>query len=169
MLLATKHHNFKITYHFSACSDYCTLIYVYTYSHQLMKLNNKHSNTVTVTNVILKIAMVTGDDQLHLATYITQSCAVMGVKYINESALNQTLLDINRNITYNILEVNMTCHQDFINTGDQCEPSCVDTFVHSDIGYMYILTDVCSGLIASSHLLGGSVCIIIAIIGRKYV
>ena len=83
--------------------------------------------------------------------------------------MNQTLLDITKNITDDILEVNMTCHQDFINTGDRCEPSCVDTFAHSEIGYWYILIDVANGLIASSYLLGGSVCIVIAIIGRKYV
>ena len=88
---------------------------------------------------------------------------------INESVLNQTLLEINKNIADDILDVNMTCHQDFINTGDRCEPSCVDTFVHSEIGYLYILGDVLSGLIALSHLLGGSACIVIAIIGRKYV
>ena len=100
--------------------------------------------------------------------YIVQSCSVSGGKYINESSLNQTLLDIGKNIT-DIPEVNMTCHQDFINTGDWCEPSCVDTFAHSEIGYLYILIDVCSGLVALSCLLGGSACIVIAIIGRKYV
>ena len=93
----------------------------------------------------------------------------MGGKYINESVLNQTLLDFNKNITDNILEVNITCHQDFINTGNRCEPSCVDTFAHSEIGYLYILGNVLSGLIALSFLLGGSACIVIAIIGRKHV
>ena len=102
-------------------------------------------------------------------TYISQSCAGSGGKYINESSLNQTLLDITKNITDDILEVNITCHQDFINTGDRCEPSCVDPFVNSDIGYLYILTDVFLGLKALSFLLGGSACIAIAIIGRKYV
>ena len=93
----------------------------------------------------------------------------MGGKYINESSLNQTLLDISKNITDNNLEVNMTCHQDFINTGDRCEPSCVDPFAHSEIGYLYILVDVLSGLIVLSYLLGGSACIVMAIIGRQYV
>ena len=93
----------------------------------------------------------------------------MGGKYINESVLNQTLLDINKDITDDILEVNMTCHQDFINTGDRCEPSCLDIFAHSEIGYLYILGDVLLGLTALSFLLGGSACIVIAIIGRKYV
>ena len=138
-----------------------------------MKLNNKNSNTVMVRNVIVTIVMVTEGEQSYqliiCSTYITQSCAGSGGKYINDSSLNQTLLDITKNITDDILEVNITCHQDFINTGDRCEPSCVDTFAHSEIGYLYILEDVLLGLIALSGLLGGSACTVIAIIGRKYV
>ena len=108
-------------------------------------------------------------EQLTIDTFITlQSCGIPDKQSTNGSFLNRTSLDIN-NIIDDIPDANLTCHQDFINTGDHCKPSCVDPFVNSDIGYLYILTDVFLGLKALSFLLGGSACIVIAIIGRQYV
>ena len=105
-----------------------------------------------------------------MVTYITlQSCGITDQPSINGSFSNRTSLHINNNITDDILDANLTCHGDFINTGDQCKPSCVNPLVNSEIGYLHTLTNVCLGLIALSSLLGGSACIIIAIIGRQYV
>ena len=107
---------------------------------------------------------------LTIDTFITlQSCGISDEQLTNGSFLNQTSSNINNNFTYDIPEANLTCHQDFINTGNQCKPSCVNPLVNSEIGYLYIITDVFLGLKALSFLLGGSACIVIAIIGRQYV
>ena len=102
--------NFKMSYYVSACSNYCTLII------PIPRLILKHSYTVLmVRNVILTIVIVTRGDQSNLfASILLHRAVLLWVeKYINESVLNQTLLDINKDITDDILEVNMTCHQDF--------------------------------------------------------
>ena len=124
-----------------------------------------HVDTHTESTIIPYVV-----EQLTIDTFITlQSCGIPDKQFTNDSFLNRTSLDIINIITDDIPNANLTCHQDFINTGDQCTPSCVGPFVNSDIGYLYILTDVFLGLKALSFLLGGSACIVIAIIGRQYV
>ena len=124
---------------------------------------NRH--TERLSTIILFVV-----EQLTIDTFITlQSCGIPDKQSTNGSFVNRTSLDINSNFIDDIPDANLTCHQDFINTEDKCIPSCVDPFVNSDIGYLYILTDVFLGLKALSFLLGGSACIVIAIIGRQYV
>ena len=121
------------------------------------------------THTVLSIPLLIVE-QLTIDTFITlQRCGISDEQLTNGSFLNQTSFNINNNFTDDITDANLTCHRDFINTGDQCKANCVNPFVNSEIGYLYIITDVFLGLKALSFLLGGSACIVIAIIGRQYV